>query len=111
LRRVGIAPLDDPVEEAVKVDQPVLHADPVQRLVGIASRLGSQPSLVRLDVMTLEVVAAGDLGVSLGQPGTELAQVMLDMANGVGPQTELDLSNVAASRLGEPRRDRAPAGL
>src|SRR6266540_1198224 len=79
LRGVGVAPLGDPVEEAVQVDEPVLDADAVQRLAGVAAVLGREPGLVALDVVALEVRAAAHVGVGLGEPGAELAQVVLDV--------------------------------
>ncbi len=110
MRRVRVAPLGDPVEEAVQVDQPVLDADAAQRLAGVAPVLGRDPGLVVLDVAPFQPGAAGHVGMGLREPGAELAQVGLDVLGGSGPQAQLHLGDVAASAVGEGGRDDSPPG-
>jgi hypothetical protein len=63
LGRMGVAPLGDPVEEAVQVDETVLDADAVQRLARAQPVLGGKPGFEVLDVVACEIGAAGDLRV------------------------------------------------
>jgi len=107
---VVVAPVGDPVEEAVQVDQRVFDADPVQGLAGATGRLGQQVLLERFDVGPVEVGAAGDLGMGGGQPEAEDAEVVLDVFDRVRPQADLDLVEVAAGGCGEQGRCCRPAG-
>jgi hypothetical protein len=50
----------------------------------------------RLDVVAFQVGATGDVGMVVGQPGAEPAQIELDMTDRVRPQTDADLVDVAA---------------
>jgi hypothetical protein len=70
--------------------------------------LGGQPGLEGLDVVTFEIGAAGDLRVVVGEPGAELAQIVLDMRHRGRPQTQGDLVDVAARHLGDAWRDDGP---
>ena len=98
LGRVGVAPVGDPVEEAVQVDEAVLDADAVQRLARAQPVLGGEPGLEVLDVAAFKIGAAGDLRVVVGEPGAELAQVVLDVRHRRRPETQGDLVDVAARR-------------
>ena len=72
--------------------------------------MGRQPRLVRFDVLAVQVGAVGHLGVGVGQPGTELTQVVFDVLDRARSQAHCDLLDVAARRLGESRCDRCPSG-
>ena len=50
------------------------------------------------------------LGVGVGQPGAEPAQVQVDVSDGVRPQAQRDLFEVALRGLGESRWRRFPSG-
>jgi len=108
--RIRVAPLGDSGEEAVQVDQRVLDTDAVERLAGTRRGVRGQPQLERLDVFAPQVVAAGDVGVGIGQPGAEPAQVQVDVSDGVRPQTQRDLFEVALRGLGESRCGAYPSG-
>jgi hypothetical protein len=47
-------------------------------------------------VVAFQVGATGDVGMVVGQPGAEPAQIELDMTDRVRPQTDADLVDVAA---------------
>ena len=94
----------------MQVDQPILDADPVQRLPGVAAVFGADPGLVVLDVPTLQLGTGVDLGIGLAQPGPELAEVVFDVFDRRGPQAQVDLGDVALGHIGESRWDRRPAG-
>jgi hypothetical protein len=79
LRWVGVAPVGDPVEEVMQVDESVLDADPIQPLSSSQSVLGGKPGLEVLDVVAFEIGAAGDLRVVVSEPGAALAQGVLDV--------------------------------
>ena len=94
----------------MQVDQRVLDADAVERLAGAWRGVRGQPQLERLDVFAPQVGAAGDVGVGVGQPGAESAQVQVDVSDGVRPQTQRDLFEVALRGLGESRCGGCPSG-
>src|SRR5712692_2986922 len=95
----------------MQIDQRVFDADPVQWLAaGTVSGCGYEPGLVGLDVVSLEVGTTGHLGVPKREPRTELAQIVLDVLDGRGPQAERDLGHIAASYVGIRWCDRRPAG-
>ncbi len=108
LRRVGVAPVGDPVEEAMQVDESVLDADPIQPLSRSQPVLGGEPRLEVLDVVAFEIGAAGDLRVVVSEPGAELAQVVLDVLHRRRPETQSDLVDVAARHFGDAWRDDRP---
>ncbi len=83
-RRVRVVPVRDAVEEAVQVDEPVLDADPIERPAGVAPVLGAEPRLVGLEVSPFQLGAARHLRMGRREPGPELAQGMLDVADGRG---------------------------
>jgi len=91
LRWVGVAPIGDAVEEAVQVDQAVLDADTVQGLAGVAAVTGTDPALVVLDVAAGQVRATAHPWAVVTEPAAELAQRVVDLLDGVGPQAEFDL--------------------
>lgn len=94
----------------MQVDKPVLDADPVQRLAGVAAVFGANPGLVVVDVAALEVGTVVDLGMGLAKPGPKLAKDVLDVLDRRRSQTQVDVGDVALGGLGEPGRDRRPAG-
>ena len=107
---IRVAPLGDSGEKAVQVDQRVLDADAVERFAGTRRGVRGQPRLERLDVFAPQVGAAGDVGVGIGQPGAEPAQVQVDVFDGARPQTQRDLLEVALRGLGESRCGACPSG-
>lgn len=72
--------------------------------------MGAQPRLERFDVFTVQVGAAAHLGVGVGQPGAELAQIVLDGLDGARSQTQRDLGDIALRGLCESRCHRCPSG-
>ncbi|BCO34927.1 hypothetical protein MHEC_27950 [Mycobacterium heckeshornense] len=110
-RRVRVAPLGDPGEKAVQVDQRVLDADPVERLAGGWPGVRAQPRLECLDVFAPEISAAGDVGVGVGQPDSESAQVQVYVSDGARSQTQRDLCEVSLRGLDELYWRRVPSGV
>jgi site-specific recombinase XerD len=109
-RDVGVAPLGDAGEEAAQVDQGVLDAGLGQRRPGWP-RVQGQVPLVGLEVGAGELGQGADLGMVVGEPVAELAQVALDGAHGGGPQAHGYLVEVAVGGLGVGAGDAVPAGL
>ena len=72
------------------------------------------PGLERLDVLAFEIGARADVGVALGEPGSEQAQVQLNVLDGRRAQAEaprplldVTLGVVAVkSGSGDPSRSR-----
>jgi hypothetical protein len=82
----------------------------VQRLAGAQPVLGGEPRLEVLDVVAFEIGKGGDLRLVVGEPGAELAQVVLNVRHRRQPETQGDLIDVAARHLGETWRDDRPPG-
>ncbi len=61
-------------------------------------------------MVAFEIGAADDVGVMLGEPGSEHAQALLDVADGGGSQAEADLFDVAQRVVPVAGGDLFPAG-